>query len=182
MSETNDRVEHLEKEVRRLRTGMLILALALVIVVGLSARDRTPEELTVRKLTIVDAEGTKRIVAATYPHGMASVDHYDGSNNIRIRSYTSKGGDSSLAHVDRDGNVRIATESNSHGNASINFYDRNQMPRIVATTLHDGEASIQHYDREGNRRVMATTVADGKALIGINDGNEQLVWAETSSK
>ena len=84
MSETNDRIESLEREVRRLRTGLLILAVALVAAFALGATQGTPDELKLRRLAIVDADGKDRVVASTFPDGSASIEFYDQDAKGRI--------------------------------------------------------------------------------------------------
>ena len=57
MPESDDRMERLEREVRRLRTWTLVLAIALVAIFALGASQGTPDELTLRRLAIVDGDG-----------------------------------------------------------------------------------------------------------------------------
>ena len=64
------RVEALEREARRLRRWVLVLAAALVGAVGVGASG--PQELTLRSLKIVDGEGRVRIGAAVID-GFASL-------------------------------------------------------------------------------------------------------------
>ncbi len=61
--ELAERVEALERKAERLRRWVLVLGAALVgcVAVGVSQ----PQELTLRKLTIVDDDGKERITAGT---------------------------------------------------------------------------------------------------------------------
>ena len=56
--ELRERVEALEREAKRLRRWVLVLGVALVGVVAIAASG--PQELTLRKLIIVDGEGNAR--------------------------------------------------------------------------------------------------------------------------
>ncbi len=128
MPDSDDRIENLEQTVRRLRAGMLVLAAVLMgtflIVVILATR----EELTVRRLAIVDNDGKERIVAATTSSGEASLVHYDPEGEMRIDAGTFSDGQARVIHHDRDGKRRI-----------------------TAVTLPDGQAAIILSDGEGVR-------------------------------
>ena len=56
-----ERFEQLERQVRRLRVIVLVMALGVAGVLLMGATSK-PDELTLRKLIIVDAEGQERIV------------------------------------------------------------------------------------------------------------------------
>jgi hypothetical protein len=129
MSETNDRIERLEREVWRLRGWILVLAVALLAACALGATQRTPDELTLRKLIIVDGNGKERIGMGTLPDGQARVQHYD-----------------------QDGKTRIATGTFPDGSASIQHYDQDGKGRIIGGTVADGRAIIGIYD--GKERSM----------------------------
>ena len=125
MPESVDRIDLLERETRRLRGWILVLAIALVATFALGATQETPDELTLRRLVIVDAGGKERIVASTFPDGQARVQHYD-----------------------QDGNTRIATGAFPDGSASIQHYDQDEKGRIIGGTVADGRAIIGIYDGE----------------------------------
>ena len=84
MSEENERIERLEHEMRQLRGWILVLGIALVATFALGATQGTPDELTLRRLAIVDADGKERIVASTRPDGWASIQHFDPDGKARI--------------------------------------------------------------------------------------------------
>ena len=69
MPETTEaRFEELERQVRRLRALVRVLAVGFVGVLTLGAASK-PDELTLKTLTIVDDTGRKRIVAGTKRDG-----------------------------------------------------------------------------------------------------------------
>ena len=92
MSETEERIEQLEREMRRLRGWILVLGIALVATFTLGATQGTPEELTLRRLAIVDGDGKERIVADTTSEGAALLVHYDLDGKSRITAMTLPGG------------------------------------------------------------------------------------------
>jgi hypothetical protein len=73
---SNERFERLERQVRRLRGLVLVMAVGFAGVLLMGATGK-PDELTLRRLAIVDAEGRERIVAETTPDGSAGVSHRD---------------------------------------------------------------------------------------------------------
>ena len=64
------RLEAVERKAERLRRWVLVLGAALVgcVTVGVSQ----PQELTLRRLTIVDGEGKTRIIAGATSGGVAA--------------------------------------------------------------------------------------------------------------
>ena len=66
MSEAVERIDRLEREIRRLRGWIFLLALALIATFALGATQCAPEEMTLRKLSIVDDQGNPRIVASSH--------------------------------------------------------------------------------------------------------------------
>ncbi len=159
MSETNDRMDLLEREMRRLRGWILVLGITLVATFALGATKETPDELTLRKLIIVDADGKQRIVAGT-----------TGDEAV------------GLVYIDRNGKPRILTATKPDGEAGVQHYDIDGKMRIAAVTLPGGEAMLVHHDRNGKKRIVAVTLSDGGAGIGLLDVEGQSVWGETSSK
>jgi hypothetical protein len=126
MSEANDRIERLEREMRRLRGWILVLGIALATTFILGATQGTPDELTLRKLVIVDSDGKERIVAGTNSIGLVG-----------------------LVYTDSDGKNRIGVGTASDGSASLIHYDRDEKMRIAAATFPDGYASLRQYGRNG---------------------------------
>ena len=97
MPESDDRIERLERDVRRQRGWILALAIALVATFILGATQGTPDELTLRKLIIVDGDGRERIVAGTLLDGEASLVHFDSDGKKRIAALTLPEGTASIA-------------------------------------------------------------------------------------
>lgn len=196
MPESDNRMERLEREVRRLRTRTLVLAVALVATFALGATQCAPDELTLRKLTIVDEKGRKRIVAETTLPDTASLVHYDRDGNRRIDSTTTSanwsagithydgdetmritsatlGGQASIGHYDAEGRKRIDSSTTSGGMASFVLYD-GERERISAMTLPLSTAELSLYDRNHEERIQAVTLSDGRASIWHSDADGKL--------
>jgi hypothetical protein len=103
MPESVDRIERLEREMRRLRGWVLVLGIALVATFALGATQGTPDELTLRRLAIVDGDGKERIVARTLPDGEAEIRFYDKKGTGRVSVSTSADGGAGIRVLDYRG-------------------------------------------------------------------------------
>ena len=130
--ELSERAEALERDARRLRRWVLVLGAVLVGAVAVGAS--VPQEMTLRKLTIVDDDGRRRIVAGS-ESGIAYLHHYDVDGRVRIGATTYTTGLAKLAHYGPIGG-RV---------------------RIVGSTDADGEAVLSVSDSRGNAEFSKTT-------------------------
>ena len=153
---TAERFERLEQQVRRLRGLVMVMAAGIGGVLLLGATGK-PDELTLRRLAIVDAEGRERIVAGTLRDGRAGVQHFDPDANLRISVGTTPG-----------------------GTAWVRYFDREGKKRISAGTLLGGAAVAMILDQDGKKRIAAATYPDGLAAVTLRDRNENKAWAESS--
>ena len=102
MSETEARLDRLERQVRRLRG--LVVGVALALGVGLALVATTsPDELTVRRLSVVDDNEKSRFTVGT---------DSDGAAKMRI--------------YDPNGKLRFAVGTDSDGAAGLTLYDSNE--------------------------------------------------------
>ena len=109
MPDSDDRIEDLGQEVRRLRAGMLVLAVSLIAVFVLGATNETPDELTLRRLAIVDGDGKERIVAGTSAKGEVGLVYTDSEGGMRISVGTRADGEAGVRHFDSEEKARILT-------------------------------------------------------------------------
>ncbi len=157
MTHTTDRLDRLEGQICRLRWAVLVLTVVLLATFILGAASGTPDELTLRTLVIVDADGKERIRAATSADGTAFTNYLDGDGMLRISARTQPDGTALIAHYDRDGKARIR-----------------------ALTHPNGLALTTHADRNTQTRIAAMTLPDGTAMFGLNDHKGEPVWGEAS--
>jgi len=157
MSVAKEQIQRLERDMRRLREAMLVLAIALIATLAWSVTRATPDELTLRRLAIVDDDGKERIVAATRP-----------------------GGDAGLSHYDPDGKLRISARTHPEGDANVQHFDPGGRQRINLGTGPDGEAVLEDGDRDEKNRIGALTFPDGYSGIALISSNGQSVWMKTS--
>jgi hypothetical protein len=156
MRDGQERWEHLEREVARLRRWVATLGLAGVAALGGIAATGTseiPDALSLRKLTIVDAEGRARIVAGTYSSGRASVQHYDAK-----------------------GAERIAISTLPTGRAAVLLYDADNRQRLVADVAGGGRSRIRQFDTRGKLRILSMTDAERGAWVQVLDANGKPSW------
>ena len=157
MSVAKERIQRIERDMRQLRGGMLVLAIALVATFAWSVTQATRDELTLRRLAIVDDEGKERIVAVTRPEGEAGLSHYD-----------------------TDGKMRISAGTNPEGDANVQHFDPDGRQRINVGTGPDGEAVLENYDRDEKNRIGVLTFPDGYSGIALRSSNGESVWMKTS--
>src|SRR5262245_63630408 len=94
MSDATDRLGQLEVDVSRLRRTVrtqTALIVALVAAFTLAASG-DPQELTLRKLAIADAAGTRRIEAGVNKDGAAVIQVLDSKGRARFEAATSPDG------------------------------------------------------------------------------------------
>ena len=152
-----ERIQRLERDMRRLREGMLVLAIALIAMIAWSVAQATRGELTLRRLTIVDDEGKARIVAATGPEGDADLSHYDTNGKLRISAGTHPEGDANVQHFDPDGRQRINLGTGPAGKIVRDDDDRDEKERIGAFRFPDGYSGIALRSSNGESVWMKTS-------------------------
>ena len=157
MSVAKERIQRLERDMRRIREGMLVLAIALIATFAWSVTQATSDELTLRRLAIVDDDGKERIVAATRPEGDAGISYYDTEGKLRISAGTKPEGDANVQHFD------------PHGRQRVNV-----------GTGPGGEAALENHDEDEKKRLDALTFPDGYSGIALRSSNGESVWMKTS--
>lgn len=157
MSEARERIQRLERDMRRLREGMLVLAIALIASFAWSVTRGTPDELTLRRLAILDDDGAERIVAAAGPEGVAGLTHYDAEGKMRIHTGTNAKGDANVQHFDSDGRQRISVG-----------------------TGPAGESAPERRDTDEQNRIGELAFPDGYSGIALRSSNGESVWMKTS--
>lgn len=157
---TEQRLDRLERTVRRQRTLIGIL-LAAAVAATLGAMQELPvTELSLRKLTIVDDRGLNRIV---------------------IEGGTKEPGVATLAHLDEQGIPRIFSGTFPGGTASMTLADRLGRGRLVAGTYPGGSASMVCASKEEAIRLAAGTRADGTVQLTLYDNAGDVTWEEASA-
>ena len=150
-----ERVERLERQNttlacanRRLWLWMLGLAIAAGLGVLVGTRSQDPQEMTLRKLVIVDEEGRERIVlGGKDDRNAASIQLSDKDGNERIMAVTRPDGVAMVSHSDKNGEIRIRAKTRPDGLASVTHRDKDGKLRIFAGTLPNGSSSTVGYDK-----------------------------------
>ena len=132
-----ERMTCLEQANRRRRVTVAGLAalIGLGFVAGMTAA--APDEITLRKLSIVDGSGTTRIVLdATSPNGMAATVHYDKDGKPRIATNTISDGVAATVHSDKDRKRTVEIGVDTDGTGMISVHDptgRENSSQLAAT-------------------------------------------------
>jgi hypothetical protein len=135
----DQRFDRLERQNRRLRLAVVGLGalVGLGILGGMTAA--APDELTLQKLTLVDAEGNPRILLTGTT---AQISHYDKHRTMRIATGIPLDGSASMMHLDKNGTPRINVGTAADGGAAVLIADTEGRPRIRSGTNADGSASV----------------------------------------
>ena len=157
MSVAKERIQRLEHDMRRLREAMLVLVIAWFASFVWSVTQATPDELTLRRLAIVDDDGKERIVATTSREGGADLSHFDTDGRMRIRAGTNPEGDANVQHLDPDGRQRINLGTGPAGEAVLGDADGDEKKRIDALTFPDGYSGIALRSSNGDPVWMKTS-------------------------
>lgn len=189
------RLASLERSSRRWRAAAMAMA-TVALVGGMAAMQAAgPDELTLRKLTIVDAEGRQRVVVsgsglifadeaehprivlATLDNGAAAVQHFDPEGRRRIAVGTFADGGASVLQLDTDRRIRLESGTYSDGIARVTQFDASGLPRLTSSTDAKGHAVTEHADPEGMPRIRVGTNPAGRAEVRLVDqtGTERLV-------
>ena len=159
----NTRIESLERSVRRLQGGVIVL-IATLIGVGILGASGS-QELTLRKLTLVDADGNRRFAMETRPDGSALFGAFDREGEMRLGWRTTQRG-AGLALFDGEGKLRFDMETSVDGSSHFAGHDREGKTRLSMAASSDGHAAFRAYDREQRPRLaMETRFAGGAGFI-----------------
>jgi len=160
------RIAGLERSVRRLWIAVAALLLAGGALA--TGAGTTREELSVRELTITDAEGQGRIVLSASAEG-GTLSHFDAQGRLRISQGIEPDGKASIALLDPNGAKRIGAAAFADGDAGIAILDRSEKVRIQLITEADGLAGSVQLDPQGRKRIETFAAADGRALQSFLD-------------
>jgi len=162
----SQRIARLERSVRH-----LWIAVAALLAVGAalaSGVGTTRDALSLRELTIGDADGRGRIVLSASAEG-ATLAHFDAQGRLRISQGIEPDGKASVVLHDPNGARRIGAAAFADGDAGIAILDRSEKVRIQMITEADGLAGSVQLDPQGRKRIETFAAADGRALQSFLD-------------
>ena len=182
-----ERINTLERSARRWRRVTIAMAVLATSSILLAMQSDGPDEIVVRKMTIVDSEGRSRIilggsglifadeserpriVMATLDNDAAAIQHFDPDGRRRIATSTFAQGGASVLHIDPDRRIRMETGTYPGGEARLTHFDSTGIPRLALSTDPTGSSSIQTSDADGIPRVVIATDNDGLAELRVDD-------------
>ena len=148
--ETRDRLERLERGLRRWRSvSMVALSLA-TVVAAVAMADPPAKELRVETLRIVEQNGRERIILTAVP-GIPDMTFLDPSGHTRL----------TLDIADDNKPVLVVSESG-------------QAKGRLTLGIENGTPMLQLYDRDGVRRVGLGVPRDIGSVIRIYDADGRL--------
>jgi len=160
---TEQRLARLERENRWMkRVATMAVALVAACVLTGQGKDKEPQDLVVRSLTVVDKDGKRRAELFTNPAGSPFLTLKTRDGQIRAMISATAGG-SAVGLYDPDGKTRAYLETTTYGSPSL--------------TLYDGKGSL------GKRRVQLSGGAsgfepafDGSPALKFYDAKGDVIW------
>ena len=149
-----ERMEFLERTIRRWRRIACTMAVLVVAGVGIGAAQMNEDELRLRKLVIEDDKGGDRIVLDGVADILTSRIHLrDEKGRDRI-VLSASSIEATIVQLDAKGNPRVRSSTLNHGTARIIHSDANGKTRISSGTFTDGLAGTTwlEYDANGKRQ------------------------------
>ena len=157
------RLDRVERSLTRVRGTNLVLIGALVALV-IGGANATQDTMSVRRLAVVDANGTERLVLnGEDDNKAAGLTWYDENNIARLSAKTYPSGQSSFQSLDTKGISRIAISSQISGESSIQWRDVNNKLRIGASTKSNGDALMIWLAPNGKSQIKIFTDENGVA-------------------
>jgi hypothetical protein len=174
------RIEHLERENRRLRRlwmGMLVsvalllgLATALVVV---SARHGLPgtvaDVIEAREFLLRDASGAVRGSWASQPDGSARFMFQAPASKAGLSLSVLKGGASGITVRDSAGRSRAVLGLLPDQTVSLLFADENGTTRTVLSLVRGGSSTLVFADRSGSAKVGMGVDSRGQSTLTLPD-------------
>jgi hypothetical protein len=148
--ETRDRLERLERGLRRWRSVSIVALSLVAFVAAVAMADPPAKELRVETLRIVEQNGRERIILTAVP-GVPDMTFLDPSGHTRL----------TLDIADDNKPVLVVSESG-------------QAKGRLTLGIENGTPMMQLYDREGVRRVSIGVPRDTGTLIRIFDDEGKL--------
>ena len=147
--EIRDRLERMERELRRWRWGAGIVLMLGVVATAAAMADPATKELRVQTLRIVDREGKDRIVLTA-------------EQNIPDMTF-----------LDPKGKSRLTLDIAADHKPVLQFAEAGEEKGRLTMGMEEAGPMLQFYDREGKRRVAFGVPKTGGPVLRILDENER---------
>lgn len=131
------------------------------------------DEVSTRRLTIVDDQGRVRATLGPTPDGSVELRLFDADDRTRVELAVAANGTSSLTLRDPDGEIRSClavgtagdTRLHLHGAAAVSLHDLEGQPRaLLGLDEHSGMATLSYVDADGGTCVLLTEDGSGGRL------------------
>jgi hypothetical protein len=164
-----ERIAHLERSVAQLRMALMAGGVVLGAGLAFTVFGGAPAALSVRELSVVDAEGKPRI-ALSAATGEATLELLDRSGKVRLAQTTDADGKAAWTLFDPQGERRIGAVAFGDGDAGFALLDPGGKVRIQMLS-QSGTASTLHLDSQGRKRVETSSGPDGSAISRYMDAS-----------
>jgi hypothetical protein len=148
--EIRERLDRMERALRRWRWGAGIVLTLGTVAVAAAMADPAARELRVQTLRIVDQEGKDRIVL----------------------SADKKSADLTL--LDPDGKGRLTLDIASDHKPMLQFSEAGEEKGNLTIGIEEGGPMLQIFDRDGKKRLVLGVPKAGGPVLRILDENERI--------
>ena len=177
------RIERLEGREARLRWGLRITSVGLVVALGalaamhLASREQTESGWTVKRLStqevvLVDSDGVERGRLGMNDDGRAGIALADRDGRDRIRLSVLTDGSPGITISDPDGRPRAVLGYLPDGTTNLVFADASGVSRAVLGLDPDGSTQALFADPTGRIRAMVGVGSDGGPTVSVVEDEE----------
>ena len=166
-----ERVSLMEKQNRRLKVGLGVLALVVAAGVVMGATRQTPlgETVEAQAFMVKDKQGKIRAALATF-EGQATLQLYDADGKRhRMELTVLPTGQTSILLSGTNGIQRVSVGVTTQGDASLQLNDVNGKKRASLDVLKSGEPVFNLYDAREKLRANLYVDKDHTVLLNFLD-------------
>ena len=174
MNSIEQRLERLEKNIRRRQRLGLLLAIVGFGVISIAAQgDRVNDVISTRSLRIVDKDGKTVVGLSTDVNNRPMMDFFDQNGKRRIFiGFLGGGAHPGLALTDAQGDERITMMVDSKVGPSMAFLDKGGRLRMIHFSGSDGPTGMGIFTPEG-KQVMRIGINPGSSTEFVILNNEE---------
>jgi len=173
-----ERMEHIERENRRLRRFGTIMLVGMAVMLGItlavflysgSFGAGTPQNIAARQFTIRDAKGTSRGTWGIAEDGTVRFLLSDLSGRPRVRLSLLPEGSAGLSFADSTDHKLVVLGALPDQSTSFVMSDRQGVPRAVLGMSANGSANLVFADREGATKAGLGVDGRGQGSFTLAD-------------
>ena len=177
-----ERVERLEKQNKRLKLALGLLAVLLAVGVTMVTTRQEAifgETVKAQQFLLTDKGGKTRASLDVTIDGEPYLNLYDKAGKRRFAVGVLKSGEPSLGFLDKNGKRRVAIGIRTAGEPILRLSDKEGKSRVAISIRKSGDASLQFLDTKKRVRVQMGTIAGRGGFITLVDALGKPKWGKS---